>query len=119
MECKRPEYLPIYIAIHTIGIAALALAFSQETRLKALKRANYQCEDCDKPLRPGDRKVHHIVPQHVKIDDSLENAAALCLACERQRHYERYLIYKSPHDLNASRPPREKGSPKAGKNRYR
>lgn len=121
METERAggEYLKTYVALHVVGLFFLALAFSSETKREALQRANHCCEDCNTPLVPGNRKIHHIEPQHVRVDDSLDNAAALCKPCEAQRHYERWLEFGNPHDLNASKLPRPKGSPKAGKNRRR
>jgi len=114
MERRRGEYLQTYVALHTIGLFALALAFSPETKKEVWDRAKGKCEDCGTPLLPGNRKCHHIRPQHMGVDDSVENGIYLCKPCELEAHAELYRLYGSPHDLCASRPPRPKGSAKAG-----
>lgn len=117
MERKRGEYLQTYVALHTIGLFALALAFSPEVREAAWQREKGKCQDCWEPLRAGNKKLHHVVPRFIEENDTLENAAYLCHECERQRHADRYKEFGHPHDLNASLPPRPKDSPKAGKNK--
>lgn len=119
MEKRRGEYLRTYVAIHTMGLVALVLAFSPEVREAAWNRAKGKCEDCWEPLKPGNKKLHHVFPQHMGPNDSLENSAYLCLACERERHKKLYEEFGSRHDYCASLPPRPKGSCKAGKNKRR
>lgn len=105
MERKRSEYLQTYVALHTIGLFALALAFSPETKKEAWKRCEGLCEMCDIKLLPGNRKLHHIFPARLfGIDDSLENSKYLCKKCEHQAHYELYLAYGDTNDYNASIP---------------
>lgn len=117
MERRRGEYLQTYVTIHAIGLAALALCFSREQRYEALGRANYKCETCGEDLKPGQRKVHHKKPIHSGGEDTLDNAQALCLPCERAAHEELYILYGNHLDWAASLPPKEKDSPKAGKNK--
>lgn len=108
MEKRRSEYLPLYLAIHCLGLTAIALAFSAETKKEVWKRCGGKCEMCDTPLNSGNKKCHHIQPQHVKVDDSIDNAIYLCKPCELEAHAELYRLYGSPHDLCASIPPKRK-----------
>lgn len=119
MERRRGELLQTYVAIHTVGLVALALCFSKEQRYEALERAGYKCEACGEDLKPGHRKVHHKKPVHSGGEDTLENAQALCKPCEHEAHGELFRLYGNPLDYAASLPPKAKCSPKAGKNRVR
>ena len=102
MEKRRGEYIPIYLAIHIIGLAALALAFSKETKKEVWKRCGGRCEGCGESLKPGNKKLHHITPLNLKGTDNLDNAEYLCLKCESERHKEIYEIYGDKDNFSAS-----------------
>src|SRR5262249_7357308 len=59
-------------------IIAFAMAFPENIKLDAKKRAHYQCVICRQPVFV---EVHHIIPESEKGPDTLENAAPLCPSC--------------------------------------
>ncbi len=75
------------------------MAFSQETRAAAFRRAGGKCEctmrncghsgRCNKPLS-SDWHAHHLHSQAAGGPDSLSNCLAMCVAChENTRTYGR------------------------------
>src|SRR5438874_11625095 len=54
------------------------MAFPENIKLDAKKRAHYQCVICRQPIFV---QVHHIIPESENGPDTLENAAPLCTFC--------------------------------------
>lgn len=61
----------------------------QQTRLSALERDSYTCQDCGSKER---LEVHHIVPFRDTMDNSLNNLKTLCKSCHVKADNE--IIYK-------------------------
>lgn len=72
--------------------------FSFETKVAALRRANWKCEDCGTPkqkARDGYLEIHHMLAVAAAINfypsiapaviTSLANARALCKDCHQKR----------------------------------
>ncbi len=53
------------------------MAFSENVKLDAKRRANFSCVICKEPFV----EVHHIIPQSERGEDTIENAAPLCASC--------------------------------------
>jgi 5-methylcytosine-specific restriction endonuclease McrA len=72
------------------------MAFSEETKQAALKRAGNQCEcsrlackvhreyRCPKKLVAGYWHAHHVVPVADGGKDTLSNCQALCIPCHEE-----------------------------------
>jgi hypothetical protein len=54
------------------------MAFPENVKLEAKRRAHYQCVICRQLVFV---EVHHIIPESEKGPDTLENAAPLCPSC--------------------------------------
>lgn len=81
------------------------MEFSDQTKLDALRRADFKCECCgrSKPdlKRDGDKayfEIHHILPIFIiarefpelslTVIKSVENAKVLCIPCHHKTHHE-------------------------------
>lgn len=72
--------------------------FSKQTKIEALKRANFTCEECGKKkyeCTPQFLEIHHIVGIAIAIQyhpelshamiSSLKNCSCLCVSCHKKR----------------------------------
>lgn len=75
--------------------AALLLPYGpnwNRQRRKALKRANYTCEECGGTTNGRNLDVHHIIPfeefglERYKKANALSNLTALCRSCHMKAH---------------------------------
>jgi 5-methylcytosine-specific restriction protein A len=68
------------------------MAFSEDTKRQALRRAGGRCEctrtshrhsggRCNAPLQPGQWHAHHRTAEAAGGSDSLSNCEALCIPC--------------------------------------
>lgn len=53
------------------------MAFSEQTKYEAKRRAAFRCCVCHKPFV----EIHHLIPSSEGGGDSLDNAAPLCASC--------------------------------------
>ncbi|WP_093046517.1 HNH endonuclease [Thalassobacillus cyri] len=80
----------------------------RDLRTAALKRDNYECQECKRQGRvePA-QNVHHIkeVKQFPQLALILDNLEAICINCHNKEHkrLEKYIRKKKPKFLNEER----------------
>ena len=57
------------------------MAFSEETKKEAMKKAGYKCEKCGKPLTMATAEAHHKTSLLAGGSDGLSNCQILCHDC--------------------------------------
>lgn len=57
--------------------------FSRKTRAEVFLRAKGMCEKCGAKLKTGEGEYDHIVPAFLGGDNTVDNAALLCVPCHR------------------------------------
>lgn len=64
--------------------------FSKKTKMAAWQRSNGHCEECGKPIRPGDGPEYdHDREDFFNGSNELENCKVLCIPCHSAKTSER------------------------------